>query len=126
MITPLGRFICRVRTARRLSQKQLALQLGVDPSYLSRVESGLKTPANISFLDSVIDVLSLSPDEAAELYCVSQASQNSFPIPRASTERVRLLMRELMSSVPKLNESQLTFLEVTVAAINAGVIGTSK
>lgn len=121
MTTPIGRFICRVRTVRRLSQKQLALQLGVDRSYLSRIECGQKAPSNLAFLDSVISALNLSPEEAAELYRASKASQKSVQIPPSSTEVVRRLVFRL----PQLNEPQLVFIDSLIDAITAGAISIS-
>ncbi|MRX08141.1 helix-turn-helix domain-containing protein [Pseudoduganella sp. FT25W] len=125
MTTPFGRFIHRVRTARRLSQKQLAFQLGVHPSYVNRIESGLKSPSNHNFLESVVHALQLPADEAAELFSASKASQNAVRLPPSSTERGRLLVRKLVSSLPQLNDPQLAFLELAVDAINAGAIGNS-
>lgn len=125
MTTPLGRFICRVRTVRRLSKKQLAFELGVDPSYISRIESGGKAPANRAFLDSVVRALTLSPDEAEELYRASKESQKSLQIPPSSTERGCSILRKLASSLPQLNEPQMTVLESLIDAINAGEIGIS-
>lgn len=99
--------------------------LGVDPSYVNRVENGSKTPSNLSFLDSLVVALDLPPDEAAELFSASKASQNAVRIPASSTERGRLLVRKLVSSLPQLNEPQLAFLESAVDAMNAGTVGIS-
>lgn len=41
----LGRAIATVREARDLTQKQLAVLVGVDPSYLSLIEADRRAPA---------------------------------------------------------------------------------
>ncbi len=50
-----------------ISQNQLARQVGVDPSYLNRIERGERAAPAREVVEALADALALSPAEADEL-----------------------------------------------------------
>lgn len=49
-LTELGRRIKAVRTQKKLSQECLALNSGIDPSYMGRIERGENSPTYLMLL----------------------------------------------------------------------------
>lgn len=79
-----GRAMRIVRTARSMTQSQFANALGVDASYISRVESGRRTPPH-DFLASVsrefdipMTLLTFLACEAEELKGISRVQADAF------------------------------------------------
>ncbi|MCS7256275.1 MAG: helix-turn-helix transcriptional regulator [Thermomicrobium sp.] len=59
--------LAQLRTSRNLSQAKLARLCGVDHSYISRLEHGLRHPS-VDFLCRLADVLELSETERTALF----------------------------------------------------------
>lgn len=60
--------LLRLRHEKRAQQKRIAIALGVDPSFVSQVESGKKPPPNDEhFIDTIAAELRLSAAEKADL-----------------------------------------------------------
>lgn len=60
MLTPIGKFLRKVRIDRSLLLKDMALGLGVSPAYLSTVETG-KKPFSDDFLAKIAMFLGFAP-----------------------------------------------------------------
>ena len=74
-MTLFGPILRQQRQSRGMLLKTLALELGMDPSYLSSIESGRKGPSpRPRFLETVREVLDLSDKEYSELSSAANAS----------------------------------------------------
>lgn len=68
----IGRSIKLIRTAKKITQKQLAVKVGCSPNYLSIVERGDKRPS-LDFIENIanalevplIEIFALAADEAS-------------------------------------------------------------
>lgn len=59
-----GTLIKQARLVKRLSQRALAEQLGVNFTYLSKIESGEMPPPSEDLIEKLIEALELNPDVA--------------------------------------------------------------
>lgn len=57
----------RFRLRSRLSQNALAKEIGVDPSYINRIERGEREPPKRSIILDIAEILSLQEHERDEL-----------------------------------------------------------
>lgn len=64
--SPVGELLRQYRARRNVSQTRLAALLGVDSSYISRLEQGTRTPS-LAFYARLADLLELSPGERVRL-----------------------------------------------------------
>jgi len=58
-----GECLVRLRKARGLSQKFIAIKTGLDPSYLAGIELGKRPPPQQRVLDRILRALDASPSE---------------------------------------------------------------
>jgi transcriptional regulator with XRE-family HTH domain len=79
-LTTLGERIRAARKARALTQEQLGLRVGVSPSLLSKIETGLGLPSTwtLRALAAELDLNIDGSEQIAELPAENSASSNSF------------------------------------------------
>lgn len=73
-MTPFGQAMRRLRRERGITQKQMAIALGVSPSYLSALESGKRSKPGFDFLQRVTGYFNIIWDEADELFRIAAMS----------------------------------------------------
>jgi transcriptional regulator with XRE-family HTH domain len=73
-MTPFGEAIRKIRKQRGITQKAMAVALGVSPAYLSALESGKRGKPGFDFLQRVAGYLHIIWDEADELFRVAAIS----------------------------------------------------
>jgi len=111
------------RTHLKMSQERLAALVGVDRSYISRVENGNKSPNNFFFLQKCADFLQLSAAESLAFFEAAQASKRLIRMPETSTPIEYEVVAKLVHALPALNDFQLTYLRTTIEALVGGVTG---
>ncbi len=103
-MTPFAMYLEKIRRNRNLQQKQLADMLGINPSYLSSLESGRKAPPSPSVITEICKSLALSADEQAELRHAVEISELNIQLPAYMSadefEFVYALRRKLGSLTP--------------------------
>lgn len=119
--TQVAQFIKKRREELGWPQTKLAEKLGVDPSYLNRIENGAKTPGNIKFLEQLAACLELGKDESEKLFSAAKMSQRFVRLPSDLSPAAYELVAILVAGVPYLNETQLTLLQSIIKTIGAGV-----
>ena len=91
-MTPFGRRMRELRTARGLTQQQQADQLGVSKAYISALETGSRGQPSAPFVDQICVWLGLIWDDAEELKALAAIShpKPTIDASRASPEAVAL------------------------------------
>ena len=74
----LGKRIKEIRKTRGMTQPQLAERIGVDPKYISRLETGTSTPS----LDTILNIASSLDVETSELFSFSHLDEKEILIDR--------------------------------------------
>ena len=74
----------RIRLSRRISQEALALEAGVDRTYVSGLERGVRNPS-VELLDRLAKKLSI---KTAELFSEPTREPKSNPLPRGRRPKV--------------------------------------
>lgn len=119
-MTPLAMFVISRRITLGVSQQQLARRMGVDGSYISMVEKGKKSPANLRFLERLAAGLALSNLETQELFEMAKRSQNSIRLPKDISVTAYLLAANFASSLEILSDEQMNFLNSAIDALKGG------
>lgn len=117
-MSPFGLFLERVRRSRQLQQKQLAVDLGIQASYLSLLEKGRKAPPSKQVLEKLIRVLQLDDEEQAAMWDSAEQSQRNFQLPDDLTLIEYRMVNELRKQLGKLTEAQVEII-LNVLALNA-------
>ena len=106
-MSPFSTTFRRVREKYGLRQKDLADLLGYEQSYLSALEVGSKGPPTSEFVQQLVSVLRLSPDEARQVWEAMDASQRKIQIPNDAPQSTFLLCHELRKQIDHLHPSQV-------------------
>ncbi len=80
-MSPFSIYLRELRSKRRLLQKDAALILGYEQSYLSALETSKKGPPNGNFISSLTSKFNLTDGEITQLDRELQKSQRMFAIP---------------------------------------------
>lgn len=80
-MTPFGNVLSQLRRSRKLQQRELAEQVGIQPCYISAMEGGKKGPPSKAVLQKLIETLELSPEEAQSLESSVGPSERVFRVP---------------------------------------------
>ncbi|AMK76909.1 MULTISPECIES: helix-turn-helix domain-containing protein [Methylomonas] len=109
-MTPFGVFLEKIRRSRQLRQKQLAVDLGINASYISALETGRKEPPSRQILERLITALDLSDDEQAALWESAEQSQRSIQLPDGMRLSEFRLVNELRKHLGNLDEGRITIM----------------
>ncbi|GAB1394767.1 hypothetical protein MASR1M60_29310 [Rhodocyclaceae bacterium] len=90
-----------------MRQKELALKLGYEPSYISALERSEKGPPKQDFVQRLIRGLELTEDEQAELNSALIASRRQISLPAQASELEYELLHELEPQLGRLTPLQI-------------------
>ncbi|OAI01709.1 transcriptional regulator [Methylomonas methanica] len=93
-----------------MRQKQLAVDLGINASYISALETGRKEPPSRQILERLITALDLSDDEQAALWESAEQSQRSIQLPDGMRLSEFRLVNELRKHLGNLDEGRITIM----------------
>lgn len=113
-MSPFAEFLLAVRTRRALRQADLAALLHRDQSQISALEHGLKRPSP-EFIDRLASVLSLTPEELAELQLALQTSERKFLLDRDAPADTYRMINELHCEIRHLTASQVDIIRQVIA-----------
>lgn len=113
-MSPFACFLRKLRQKRHLKQKDVAYQLGYEPSYLSALERGDKGPPRQEFVDRLIRGLDLAESEQSELAQVLKASRRHFSLPARASEQEYGLVRELELQLGYLRPDQIYLIRLAL------------
>ena len=109
-MTPFGLFLEKLRRSRQLRQKQLAIDLGINASYISALEKGHKEPPSKQILERLIITLDLSDHEQAELWESAEQSQRTIQLPNDMMPAEYRMINALRKQLGRLSEIQVAII----------------
>lgn len=126
-MSPFSRYLRALRIHRGLRQKELAHQLGYEPSYLSALERSEKGPPRQDFIRRLIRGLDLDEDEQALLAQALKASRRQISLPPRASEKEYALLHQLEPQLGSLLPVQIQLIELalqvpkTISVAGAGL-----
>ena len=96
-MTPFATKVREIRKARGISQKDMAVALGVTPAYLSALEHGHRSPPNWVMVQKIIGYLNVIWDEADELERLAQLSNPRVVIDTAGLSETATTVANLLA-----------------------------
>lgn len=118
-MSPFSAYLRRLRLKRGLKQKEAALLLGYEQSYLSALERSAKGPPRQAFIKRLIRKLSLSPDEQAELVRALSQSKRHFSLPCDASAEEYELIQSLSPRLGQLLPVQITLIREALTILSA-------
>ena len=106
-MSPLSKLIIDLRKKRGLRQKDVAVALGYEQSYISALEVGSKGPPTPEFVAKLIRVLNLDHEEKDALDSAIARSDRKLVLPVNAQESLYELCYELRSVIEQLLPSQI-------------------
>lgn len=119
-MSPFANFLKKIRGSRGYRQKDLAHQLGYEPSYLSALERGEKGPPRQDFVTRLVRGLSLNDQELAELNDALKSSRRQFSIPRGASDEEFQMIHRLVSRVGSLTSLQIQLIQIALSIPQVG------
>lgn len=107
-MTPFGARIRELRTARGITQAEMAAALDVSPPYLSALEQGRRGRPSWSLVQGVISYLGVIWDDAEEIEALARLSHPRITIDTSGlSPRATELANRLSQVVASLKDEQL-------------------
>ncbi|MCX4164588.1 MULTISPECIES: helix-turn-helix domain-containing protein [Paraburkholderia] len=116
-MTDFGKFVQTRRKVLKLTQTQLARQLGVDATIISGIERGVRTPSDVAFIDQLGRALALDSDGQHELKAVAESSRRMLRL----SEPLPLYKFQVISALVGDHALTKTDME-TIAKVHAAII----
>ncbi|OMG53170.1 hypothetical protein BJN45_13175 [Azonexus hydrophilus] len=114
-MSPFSQALKTFRIRRGLRQKQLALLLGYEPSYISALERGEKGPPRQDFIRRLISGLSLSEEDQAKLEEALQTSRRQFSIPHRASDAEFQMVHQLVPQLGSLLPQQIQLIQLALS-----------
>lgn len=114
-MTPLGQRIRDLRRERGVSQKDMALALGVSAAYLSALEHGRRGVPTWPMTQKIIGYFNIIWDDADELERLAQTSRPRVVVDTSGLSPVATDLANLLSeAIGRLDETELSGLAAQV------------
>lgn len=113
-MSPFAAILKQFRQKRGLRQKDLALHLGYEPSYLSALERGEKGPPKQDFIRRLVRGLELNEAERLELEKSLRLSRRQFSLPTQASEKEFELVHELEPHLGSLTPLQIDLIKLAI------------
>lgn len=98
-MTPFGRRVRELRSARRVTQKQMAADLGVSPAWLSALEKGHRGRPNWAFIQRIIAYFNIIWDDADELVELARLSHPRITVDTAGLDAEATELANLLAEL---------------------------
>lgn len=109
-MTPFSSFLNDVCRSRGMLQKEVAYQIGVDPSYLSAMVRGRKGLPKGNFIQRLEKNLDLNEEERRALSEAVRFSQKLYRMPNDANPREHELVWKIFDSLGKLKPAQINLI----------------
>ncbi|PHP68625.1 transcriptional regulator [Zhengella mangrovi] len=117
-MTPFGRKMREMRTARGVTQKEMAAAIGVSPAYLSALEHGRRGQPTWALLQRIIGYFNVIWDEADEFADLAEISDPRVTIDTAGlSPSATAFANRLSRDIGKLDDEALEALDRMLDAL---------
>ena len=106
-MTPFASRLRVFRWDRNVRQKDLAIQLGVDPAYLSGVETGRRPAPQPELIRKIVFALGLNPQEQHALEIAAKCSSMQIRIPVSASVTEFEILHWIVDRIGTLDPEQL-------------------
>lgn len=113
-MNPASKLIKRFRLDRALSQKEAAVLLGYEQSFLCAIESSCKDIPKKHFIDQLIKKYNLSHEEQRLLNQAIVRSNRKLVIPPKSPESVYDLIYRMNEQIEHLSDRQIKLIDIAL------------
>ena len=114
-MTPFGRYLATLRINHRVKQKDLAIAMGVNPSYISAIESGKKGRPAADSIKVIVKTLGLKRAEESMLRDYATQSIRTFHVPDDLPEEEYAVIRDFKNSLGSLTRGQISLIRSILA-----------
>jgi len=118
-MTPFGHTVRSIRSTQGITLTELAIALGITPSYLSSLELGKRGRVPEKLVDKIADRLELSDRGRATLKILAQESDSVITIPENSEPWVYKVIHDFVDKVVHGSELEKCSLWSFVQGMNA-------
>lgn len=109
-MSPFAHFLHNLRMARKIRQIDLAEMMGYDQSYVSALEVGLKAPPTKEFVEKLIHVLDMTPEQAQEARDEASASQRKWVLDASIPQDAYRMVKAMHDRVGRLHPQQISLI----------------
>lgn len=114
-MTPFGEKMRELRERRGVTQKEMALALGVSAAYLSALEHGRRGAPNWALVQKIVGYFNVIWDDAEELQLLAEISHPRVVVDTSGlSPRATRLANRLAADIGKLDEETLDMLTAMV------------
>ena len=107
-MTPFGEALRRLRAERGVTQRQMAIAMGVSPAYLSALEHGKRSEPSWEFIQRAIGYFNIIWDEAEELQMLGSLSRPKVTIDTSGlAPKATEIANRLATVIARLDEPTL-------------------
>ncbi|WP_063809911.1 helix-turn-helix domain-containing protein [Burkholderia cepacia] len=114
-MSPFSERLRALRLRYGIRQKDLAVAMALEQSYVSAIELGTKGPPSPAVVDRLAACLRLSDDEHSSLQEALLLSQRHFTIPHTASADVYRLCSELWHDLDRLTDAQVRVIRDVIA-----------
>lgn len=114
-MSPFSERLRALRLRYGIRQKDLAVAMALEQSYVSAIELGTKGPPSPAVVDRLAACLRLSDDEHSSLHEALLLSQRHFTIPHTASADVYRLCSELWHDLDRLTDAQVRVIRDVIA-----------
>lgn len=117
-MNPFGLYLSTLRHRKRMKQKAVAEAMGLSPSYICEIENGRRNPPSAQVIDSIAEVMSLSPGELRTLHEYAEQSVKVFHMPEDLPMEGYSCMHQMRRALRTLSSEQFSALESMIVALS--------
>ncbi|WP_196486462.1 helix-turn-helix domain-containing protein [Burkholderia cepacia] len=114
-MSPFSERLRALRLRYGIRQKDPAVAMALEQSYVSAIELGTKGPPSPAVVDRLAACLRLSDDEHSSLHEALLLSQRHFTIPHTASADVYRLCSELWHDLDRLTDAQVRVIRDVIA-----------
>lgn len=113
-MSPFAYQLRKIRTEKKLQQKDMAEIIGCEQSYLSALETDAKVPPQKENLQKLLFKLNLSALEESTLVEAADKSRRSIKLPLRAEAKVFEICHQLEDQLPTISTIQLQMIELAL------------
>jgi len=110
----MGKYLRFLRESRGLTQRQLASQLGIDPTYLCHIECGRKRYLGKKMKQKLDEELGLTDNEMRKLQELREIASGKLAVPVEITTEVASMLRILAEASCQMSVREMVMAKMLV------------